>query len=455
MKNRTAFPSVLFVVVAGSIAQIAEAIELKDAVEQTIIHNPAVKLKLHQYLGAEAEQGVGRAGFLPTVDLGYSSGRELTPVDKQAPGSRQASNSSQDRWGWSVNLTQNLFNGFQTLHQVRQQDHAKRTQYYQFLDTTEQQAMAAAQVYLDVLRLRQLLAINQSNLNSHQAIYKKIERKVNAGVAPRVDLEQAAGRLALAETNLLTAQSNLGDAQAQYLRVVGVAPSDDMQPWRPFAWTPPLDPVAQQQLLAQSPANLAAAEAIQSARAQLNARRGAFLPTIDARARQEWGSGTPNGRDGRYERKMIELVSVLNLSRGGADKARLGVAAESLNASLAQRERVCRETRAQLTVAANDLLKLKSKIGLLQQHALASEKVRDAYLDQFETGKRSLLDVLDSENEWFSSEIAQINGATELQMAQIKGAAAVGQLLPALQLKPAEPVRFDDAGDAAVPNCAG
>jgi len=449
MKNRTTFPSLLFVAVAGTVAPVAQAIELKDAIEQTIIHNPVIKQRLHQYLGAEAEQGVGRAGFLPSVDLGYTSGRELT----REPGSRRAQDSAQSRWGWSVNLTQNLFNGFQTLNQVRQQDHAKRTQYYQFLEATEQQALAAAQVYLDVLRLRQLLAINQSNLTSHQTIFQKIERKVSAGVAPRVDREQASGRLALAETNLLTTQSNLEDAQAQYLRVVGVAPSDDMQPLVSFAWTPPLEPDAQHRLLAMSPANLAAGASIQSARALVNARRGAFLPTVDARARQDWGSGIPNGREVRYERKTFELVSMFNLSRGGADKARLDVAAQSLNASLAQRERVCRETRAMLTVAANDLAKLQSKIGLLEQHALASEKVRNAYLDQFETGKRSLLDVLDSENEWFSSEIAKINGATELKLAQIKGAAAVGQLLSALQLKPVESASFDPEGDEQIPDC--
>jgi adhesin transport system outer membrane protein len=454
MKTRTVVSPLLLIMLAGGLVPCAQALELKDAVEQTIIHNPAVRLKLHQYLGAQAEQGIARAGFLPTVDLSHTSARELTPVDKQAPGRIRAADSTLERWGWSVNLSQNLFNGFQTLNQVRQQNHAQRAQYYQFLDATEQQGLAAAQAYLDVLRLRQLLAVTRANFSSHQSIYQKIEKKVGAGVAPRVDLEQAAGRLALAEANQLTAQSNLDDAAAQYLRIVGTAVAADMQPLSAFAWMPPQDAAAQQRLIQGSPANLAASAGVQSAQLAVNVRRGAFMPTLEARARHDWGSGVPGARSGAYDRKSFELVSQLNLSRGGADRARLEVASQKLNSSLAQRDRVCRETLAQLSVAANDVAKLKSKLGFLQQHALTSEKVRNAYLDQFETGKRSLLDVLDSENEWFSAESALINGTTELTVAQMKGAAASGQLLPALQLKTLEPAPFEGDSEPLAADCA-
>lgn len=454
MKIRMVVAPVFVAAVSSTLTPAAQAIELKDVVEHTLIHSPAVRQKLHQYLAAKAEQGTGRAGFMPSADINYTSGRELTPADRQQPGSRSAADSSMNRWGWSINLSQNLFNGFQTLHLVRQQDHAQRAQYYQFLESTEQQAQAAAQAYLDVQRLRQLLTVTQANFDSHQAIYQKIERKVAAGVAPRVDLEQAAGRLALAESNRLTAQSNLEDASAHYLRVVGREPEADMLPLLAFPWNPPRDAKEQKQLLKTSPANLAATAGIESARMAMHARRGVFMPTLDARARQEWGNGIPGGRSGKYDRRMFELVGGLNLSRGGADKARLAAAAESLNASLAQRDRVCRETRTQLTVAANDLAKLQSKMAFLRQHALASEKVRNAYLDQFETGKRSLLDVLDSENEWFSSESALINGATDLLLAQVKGAAASGQLLSALQLKPVEQVIFDTSEQMPDSDCA-
>jgi adhesin transport system outer membrane protein len=452
MKNRKAFHPLLLVAMAGVVAPYAHALELKDAVEHTIIHSPLVRQKLHQYLGAEAEQGVGYAGFLPGADLSYTSGRELMPAGRQSRNLR-GPDSTHERWGWSVNLTQNLFNGYQTLNLVRQQDHAKRAQYYQFLDAGEQQAMAAAQRYLEVLRLRQVLSVNQANLDSHKTIYRKIERKVTAGIAASVDLEQAAGRLALAESNLLTAQGNLEDAQSEYLRVVGLTAQADMLPFVDFSWTPPTDPAAQMKLLQQSPANLAARAVVRGGRMAVDARRGAFLPTVDMRARHEWGSGLPGGRSGGYDRKVFELVSSFNLSRGGADRARLKMASEALNTSLTQRERICRETRTSLSMAANDVVKLQGKISLLQQHALASEKVRRAYQDQFETGKRSLLDVLDSENEWYDAKVALINGRNDLVFSRIRGAAAAGQLLSALRLKPVEQHIFDDADDAPVLDC--
>lgn len=437
------------VVVPGPAAQ---AFELKDAVAHTIQHSPAVQVSLHRYLESQAGQGVGRSGFLPVAELGYLSGREL---DRTDPIRRSQGQTTQERWGWTLSLSQNLFNGFQTLSQLRQQDHARREQYFTFLDTSEEQGLAAARAYLDVLRLRQLLTLAVANHDSHRSIYQKIERRVGAGVAPRVDLEQAAGRLALSESNRLTAQSNLTDASEQYLRIVGRRPEENMRPLNDFPWTPPQDEAAQWQLLRYSPANLAAAASVQSARMALRGQRGTFLPRLDVRARQEWGTAAGNARRAYpYDRKVFELVGSWNLFRGGADKARLSMAAEALNTRLAHRDRVCRETRTRLVVAVHDLQKLQSKRAFLQQHALASAKVRSAYLDQFEAGKRSLLDVLDSENEWFRSEEALINGETELLLSRFKGAAASGQLLSSLQLKPVEQADFSQE-DEPVPHCAG
>lgn len=449
--------SPLLLAVLTALSPAVPAIELKDAVAQTLNDSPEVRARLHQFRSSRAEQGLARAGFLPSIDIGHAQGRELAPAQRQAAGTSVPSTLS--RWGWSASLTQNLFNGFQTLYQVRQQDHAGKAQYFQFVDMSEQQALEASRAYLDVLRQRRQLAVAQENYDSHHKIYQKIRQKVlpesGIGVGAGVDLEQAGGRLALAESNLLTVKANLADVAARYARVVGSAPDATMTPPRAIPWTVPADPAALQTLLTRSPANRAARESVRAARQAVHARRGAFLPTVDLRARHDWGSGVAGVRAGSHDRKQFEVVASFNLSRGGADKARLGMAAEALNGALAERDKSCRMTRQQLEMASNDYFKLRRKIDFLRQHAQSSEKVRNAYWDQFEISRRSLLDVLDSENELFQSKAALIDGETDLQLAQLRSAATAGRLLVSLGLKPGEDLPQEETGDEVAVTCQG
>ena len=425
------------------------ALSLPEVAASAVAQSPEVRIKMHQYLGAEADYRAARARFFPEVDLGHTSGRTVSDADAYGNTFRRTADSR----AWSLSMTQSLFHGFQTLYETRRQDHAKSAQYFQLLDVSQQQALEAARAFLDVSRHRALLVAARQSHDSHQRIYQKIHSKARpqngVAVAAGVDLEQAAGRLALADANMLTAEANLADVSARYARLVGTAPPGDLA-----RFTPPSPLPARAMTVDATPAVLATRAAVSAARQQVQARRGAFLPRLDARARQEWGS-MPSGGLGVGApvrvRQTVELIGVLNLSRGGADKARLARAAEELNAARAQQDKVCREARQQWVMAQNEWEKLQRKIGFLQQHALASEKVRDAYWAQFEISRRTLLDVLDSENEFFRSRSALIDGEADLALAGLRTQAASGTLLDALGIAPALPapaVAQADAEDA-------
>ncbi|WP_084637549.1 TolC family outer membrane protein [Paludibacterium yongneupense] len=428
-------------------AQPAAAIELKDAVEKTIINSPEVRLKLHQFHQTQSEQDLGRAGFLPSADISYSHGRETREQQQWGRNGK----SGIPRWGWSLNLTQNLFNGYQTVYNDKRLGHSQRASYYRFLDMSEQQALEAGRSYLDVLRYRLLVERAQANFASHQEIYRQIEQKVGAGVGRRVDLEQANGRLALAEANLLTEKTNLHDVMSRYIRIVGEAPPALLAPPASFAAVLPDGVDGLASLLANSPGPLAAREMVRGARYGVDARRGAFMPAIDLRARQDWGRGGEQMGAGQYTRSVVEVVTTFNLSRGGADRARLKLARHELDAALDEQDKACRDTRQTLHIAYNDARRQQEKIAYLRQHALSTEKVREAYRKQFDIGQRSLLDLLDSENELFDSQRAQVNGETDLALAQLRVAAASGTLLAHLKLKPVEAALAGDSATGEAP----
>jgi adhesin transport system outer membrane protein len=79
-------------------------------------------------------------------------------------------------------------------------------------------------------------------------------------------------------------------------------------------------------------------------------------------------------------------------------------------------------------------MKLREQIPFLREHEMATSKVRAAYMQQFQIGERSLLDLLDTENELFDSRRALVNAQYDLKKAEYRWLALSHQVLPAVSL---------------------
>ncbi|AUH53729.1 agglutination protein [Chromobacterium sp. ATCC 53434] len=430
---------------------MAQATDLREVVAKTIANNPEVRFRFHEFRSAAEETGIGRAGYMPTVDVSYTYARE----NNKEPLINYGPQITEDftRKGWSADLAQNLFQGFQTVNTVRQLEFSKRGKYYDFVDASEQQGLEATRAYLDVLRYRQLLDFAKESYGVHKGIYDQIEQKVKAGVGRRVDLEQAAGRLALSETNMINEASNLHDVSARYARLIGDEPPTDMAPAPSLQDKLPRDQDLMTTAVRSSPAYLSSVANLRAAQSDLKVKKGAFSPTLDLRAHAE-KTDNLDAIYGRHDKQMVQLVFNINLFRGGADKARLGVSAERYNSALDLRDKACRDLQQTVRIANNDVHKLSEQMGYLRQHALSTEKARDAYLKQFDIGQRTLLDVLDSENELYDSKRAQTNAEYDGKLAQARVLAASGLLLPSLQLKPIEQQAFESDDAEQLESCS-
>jgi adhesin transport system outer membrane protein len=125
-----------------------------------------------------------------------------------------------------------------------------------------------------------------------------------------------------------------------------------------------------------------------------------------------------------------------NLYRGGADSARVQQYAAKLNAAYDLRDKQCRDIRQTALIALNDVTRLDLQRAQLAQHELSTSKAREAYRQQFDIGQRSLLDLLDTENELYQARRAVVNADNDLQFADARVLTSNGSLLQALELRP-------------------
>lgn len=410
------------------VPSIVQFESLKDATQKAVLNNPEVQARWHAFLAAEEETNASRGGFLPRVDVTAGAGRERL-VQPGLP------DLSYNRRGYTAALNQMLFDGFATLSDVRRLNKAQLARYYELLDASENAALEAARAYYDVIRYRYLVSLAEDNYVQHKATYEQLVRRTQSGVGRRADMEQAGSRLALAESNLTTELANLHDVTARFQRIVGE------QPPKTAAGTPQLGrklpagaDAALERALQHSPALLASVENLESAAYDVDARRAAFFPRVDLRARTD---NTVNylGVEGDRRQNVVEVVLNYNLFNGGSDLARQRQFAERKNAAKDQREKACRDLRQTLSIAYNDTQRLKEQVAYTETQVTLLEKTRDAYRDQFNLGQRTLLDLLDTENELLNARRTAVNSDADLSIAYLRTYAGMGELLDFLGLK--------------------
>jgi outer membrane protein OmpA-like peptidoglycan-associated protein len=98
------------------------------------------------------------------------------------------------------------------------------------------------------------------------------------------------------------------------------------------------------------------------------------------------------------------------------------------------RQKACRDVRQQLAIAYNDIQSLEEQIGYLDRNRKAIASARVAYRKQFDIGQRTLLDLLDTENEYFEVQRAYRNATQDLMLAQVRTLSGMGILLDSLGL---------------------
>jgi outer membrane protein, adhesin transport system len=429
--RQVALKKTLIAAMLATIFGSAHAVTLDEAASKAVLTNPDVMAKWHQFKASASERDVSWGRYLPTLDYVFGAGKERRFNSTTAPGSIKYDTENE-----SLTLRLNLFEGFGTQNDVARLEHAALVRYYELLDVSETAAVEAAKAYIDVYRYRKLVEMAEENYATHRIVYDKINARTKGGVSRGVDLEMASARLALAESNLLTEASNLHDVDARYQRIVGDQPKGDVDP-------PPTQlvkelPNTRDEAVAQgfekSPQLKAAVENILSSQRNVAVQRAGYYPRVDAYAASQRDRNL-QGVAGDTKVDNMGLTLSWNLFRGLQDSSRTEKAVQEASAAKDTRERVCRDLRQNLSMAYNDYLRLTKQLPFLDQHQLSTDKAREALRRQFDIGERTLLDVLDTENEYYTARRNYLNGEMDLAIAQAKYLASSGKLLEVLKLK--------------------
>ncbi len=412
-------------------ASPASAQTLEQSVIRGLQNNPEVGIALNRFQAREDSIGVARSGFLPRVDLQAGYGYEVSDNEN----TRVTGEHSEDLWReeLSINLRQMLFDGHRTKSDVERASAEAQAERYNLQDTAENLALRTAEVFLDTLNSERIQALAENNLASHQRIRDQIQLRTDSGIGSSSDLSQVQGRLARAESNLIAAQNNLQDSISNFVRVVGERPDQLAEPASPRASLPADVQQAEAIALAEHPVLLASAEDVRAASEKIRVEESANYPQLSF----ELGATANHDQDGveAHDNDLTAMLRVsYNLYSGGRTRSSIAQASNEMAEARDVQQNGGRQVIEGLTLAWNAYQSLDRQLPYLNTHVEESRKTLEAYTRQFELGRRSLMDLLDTENEVFEARKAYLNAEKDWLFAQFRILNATGRLLSTLKV---------------------
>ncbi|MGB9149173.1 MAG: TolC family outer membrane protein [Burkholderiales bacterium] len=410
-------------------ALVAQGQTLREAVEHAIRTNPDVLASTSRRLATDEELNQAQAGFWPRVDLNAGYGREN--VDTPEARLLGLSGVALTRKTTGATLTQMLYDGFGVKSEVARQQARVDSSAARVAAAAEDIALRVVGAYLEILRRKESTAFAISNLDSHQRIYEMIKLRSDSGVGRRADLDQADGRLALAKASLRAEQSSLKDAEIAFLRLLALPPNALKQPNVPAASLPATEAAALEYAIENHPALKAVRADLETAKAQNAVAKSALSPRLDLELGASHGEHTVSGRN---EDLAAMLRLRYNFYNGGADEAKIRGTAHLVNEANEILARTRRQVEEGVSLAYNGLISARERNVALKQYVESSASTREAYAKQFSIAQRSLLDLLNAENEYFNSRLTYSTGLFTELAAQYRVLSGIGRLLPALEI---------------------
>ena len=388
-------------------AQEYTQMTLSQAIARGVKTNPEYGVVSASRRATDEEFRQARGLYYPSVDMRLDGGYEHSddPATRSGLGS---DHENMWRYDSSLTLTQLLFDGHETDYEIDRQKKRVQSSAHRVRETAELVGLAVVESFLEVMRQRELLYIARQNVNDHIKILEKITDGANAGRSTQADVEQAKARVASTKAQEANVLQQVQIAESNFLREVGAQPKDLVMPNIPYAALAADVEEEVKQSLAQSPTLDIFKADIDVALAEYEGTKGVFYPQIDFQANARQGHNL-NGVRGRDRSASALFVMNWNLYRGGIDSARVRefthrhhqTKEEYAEASRAVEDDV-RQTWARMVTASERAQQFAAQ-------AEANFEVVQAYQDQFELDRRTLLDVLDSQNELFVSRSNAIN----------------------------------------------
>ncbi len=421
----------LAMAVALGFSNLGHAETLREVVQIAVETNPLIGQVAKRKDAADAAFEAAKSGYFLKLDWQAGTGIERSQNSSTLPTGRQwvRLNRQVD----TMVANQMLWDGLGTRSEVERRRAISDAAAYKVHSAAEDVALQAVDAYLDMLKNKELLGYARENFQAHQKTFDQVKLRSDKGVGRRADLDQVEARLALASSNVQAAESTLRDAEIAFQRVVGRNPIALTEVQEPKQLPNSVDEAVKTGFSNHPTLKSAYADIVQ-ATAQRELARSLWSPRVEAEASYS-NNFNLDGVPGPNRDRMIMLFVKWNLFRGGFDYHRLRETAYQIDEATEISRNTTRQVENAVRVAHNAYVTAQERLPVLDRYVKSSDATRASYAQQFSIGQRTLLDLLSSENEYFTSRTTYATGKYIALSAKYRTLNAMGLLLSTFDIK--------------------
>ncbi|NYZ12077.1 TolC family outer membrane protein [Azospirillum sp. RWY-5-1] len=403
----------------------ASAQTLEQALAQAYQTNPSLAAQRARLRAVDESVPQALAGYRPTARV--TAGVTRSAGNSTAPGIE--SGSQNNAKAVSGSLSQPLYDATVT-PAVRRAESLVQAQRATLLASEQQVLLNAATAYLDVVQNQAVLALS---VNNEQVLRRQLDAsrdRFRVGEYTRTDVAQSESRLAGAVASRIQADGTLQASRATYERVVGARPGELKAPRPKFRLPSNLDDLVEL-ARANNPNVLSASFNEAAQRHTIDQQYGRLLPSasLGLSASRTYDPGRSSGIDlDRTDSLQITAQVVIPLYQAGLPESLTREAKQTANQYRIQID----DTRQQVTESAvsawQSLQTARANVESFQSQINASRIALEGVRQEAQVGSRTVLDVLDQEQELLNARVNLVRAQRNEQVAAFTILSAIGQL---------------------------
>ena len=403
---------------------VANAQSLVDALTAAYHSNPTLLARRAKLRATDEEVPQALTNWRPEVSMSVDAGYQNTHNTNSSGSGR---NQTRQQQSVGIDITQPLFRGGRTLASTSQAENSVRAERARLLATEQTVLLSVVSAYMNAYRDEAVLKLN---LNNEQVLKRQLEAtrdRFEVGEITRTDVHQAEARLAKTTADRIQSEGNLESSRADYLNVVGeTAPAKLKAPRVPSA-LPDSKEEAIKLAAVKNPAVISAEFDRRAAIDSADGIWGELLPQVELTA------GYSKAYEGAAEQGHINTAGIsiginIPIYQQGSVYSRLREARQTA----AQQAYVIDEQRriavAGATRAWEALITAQAQVTSFNTQIDANVVALEGVQREASVGSRTVLDVLDAEQELLDSRVSHVRAQRDEVVAVYELKSAIGQM---------------------------
>ncbi len=425
------FKALLITTVALVAGSAAQAETLQEALGMAYQDNPTLLAARAALRAVDENVPIALSGWRPSLSVNGNVARtrqntEIISGAATSGGFVTLGNTLRTSQTVVAQFRQPVFDGLRTLAGTEQAKSQVMAQRARLRSSEAQVLFEAAQSYTDVLRDQAVVELQRNNVQVLTRQFEATNDRFNVGEITKTDVAQAQARLEGSKAALIQAESDLAKSRAGYENNIG-KPAGSLASPGPAQGLPGTVEQAVDAAINTNPAYIAARFTAEAAQSGIAVSRSSLLPTVslEAQFQKAWDT---IANQSKSETALGRAVLTVPIYQQGSEYALLRQSKHTAGQRRLEADQARLDARENATASYKAYEAAVASIVSLKSQIAASTIALEGVQREAEVGSRTVLDVLDAEQELLNARVNLVRAERTQVVASYQLLSTIGGL---------------------------